>query len=85
MSLPDPGSACGPRPSIPGHRLAHSHDRIELTGHLLDSGLITRLFDLTDEAGGEASVEQLLVAQRHDQPSTAQRMRMALLPPNDWT
>ena len=50
--------------------------RIELTGHLLDSGLITRLFDLTDEAGGEASVEQLLVAQRHDQPSTA-RMRIS--------
>ena len=47
-----------------------------MTGHLLDSGLITRLFDLTDEAGGEASVEQLLVAQRHDQPSTA-RMRIS--------
>jgi lysine-ketoglutarate reductase/saccharopine dehydrogenase-like protein (TIGR00300 family) len=50
--------------------------RVELTGHLLDSGLITRLFDLTDEAGGEANVEQLLIAPRHDQPSTA-RLRVS--------
>lgn len=50
--------------------------RIELTGHLLDSGLITRLFDVTEDAGGEANVEQLLIAQRHDQPSTA-RLRVS--------
>lgn len=50
--------------------------QIELSGHLLDSGLINRLLDLTTEAGGEASVEHLAVAQRHDQPSTA-RLRLS--------
>ena len=49
---------------------------IELAGHLLDSGLINRLLDLTTEGGGEASVEHLIVAQRHDQPSTA-RLRLS--------
>ncbi len=49
--------------------------QIELAGHLLDSGLINRLLDLANEAGGEASVEHLAVAQRHDQPSTA-RLRL---------
>lgn len=50
--------------------------RIELAGHLLDSGLINRVLDLATEAGGEASVEHLAVAQRHDQPSTA-RLRLS--------
>ncbi len=50
--------------------------QIELAGHLLDSGLINRLLDLTTEGGGEASVEHLAVAQRHDQPSTA-RLRLS--------
>ncbi|MBN1854604.1 MAG: TIGR00300 family protein [Pirellulales bacterium] len=45
---------------------------VELHGHLLDSGLINRIFDSTNDAGGEAKVEQLTIAQRHDQPSTAQ-------------
>jgi lysine-ketoglutarate reductase/saccharopine dehydrogenase-like protein (TIGR00300 family) len=45
--------------------------RVELVGHLLDSGLVNRLFDLTTEAGGEATLENLTVAQRHEQPSTA--------------
>ena len=49
---------------------------VELAGHLLDSGLVNRLFDLTTEAGGEATVENLAVAQRHDQPSTA-RVRLS--------
>lgn len=49
---------------------------VELAGHLLDSGLVNRLFDLTTEAGGEATVENLAIAQRHDQPSTA-RVRLA--------
>lgn len=49
--------------------------QIELSGHLLDSGLMNRVFDLTNEGGGEASVEQLTIAQRHDQPSMA-RMRI---------
>ncbi len=49
---------------------------VELTGHLLDSGLINRLFDLTDEAGGEATVESVTIAPRHDQPSQA-RVRLA--------
>jgi lysine-ketoglutarate reductase/saccharopine dehydrogenase-like protein (TIGR00300 family) len=50
--------------------------QIELAGHLLDSGLINRLLDLTTEAGGEASIEHLSVGQRHDQPSLA-RMRLS--------
>ena len=50
--------------------------RVELAGHLLDSGLVNRLFDLTTEAGGEATVENLAIAQRHDQPSTA-RVRLS--------
>jgi lysine-ketoglutarate reductase/saccharopine dehydrogenase-like protein (TIGR00300 family) len=50
--------------------------RVELAGHLLDSGLVNRLFDLTAEAGGEATVENLAIAQRHDQPSTA-RVRLS--------
>jgi lysine-ketoglutarate reductase/saccharopine dehydrogenase-like protein (TIGR00300 family) len=49
---------------------------VELEGHLLDSGLINRLFDITSEAGGEAKVESLAVAPRHDQPSLA-RVRIA--------
>jgi lysine-ketoglutarate reductase/saccharopine dehydrogenase-like protein (TIGR00300 family) len=49
---------------------------VELAGHLLDSGLVNRLFDLTTEAGGEATVENLAIAQRHDQPSTA-RVRLS--------
>ena len=44
---------------------------VEIAGHLLDSGLVNILFDLTAEAGGEATVENLSIAQRHDQPSTA--------------
>ncbi len=58
--------------------------QIELAGHLLDSGLINRLFDLTNEAGGEATVEHLAIAQRHDQPSTA-RLRLTPPRPSDWT
>ena len=49
---------------------------VELAGHLLDSGLINRLFDVTAEAGGEATVESLDIAPRHDQPSTA-RVRVS--------
>ncbi len=45
---------------------------IEFSGHLLDSGLINRLYDITTEAGGEARVEDLRLGQRHDQPSRAQ-------------
>ena len=48
---------------------------VELAGHLLDSGLINRLFDLTSEGGGEVAIEDLSIAQRHNQPSTA-RVRL---------
>ncbi len=44
---------------------------VKLAGHLLDSGLMNRLFDVTSDAGGEATVENLAIGQRHDQPSTA--------------
>jgi lysine-ketoglutarate reductase/saccharopine dehydrogenase-like protein (TIGR00300 family) len=53
--------------------------QVEVAGHLLDSGLINRLFDLTTEAGGEATVEDLVIAQRHEQPSTA---RVRLIAPS---
>ena len=49
---------------------------VDLAGHLLDSSLINRLFDVTAEAGGEAVVENLAVGPRHDQPSTA-RVRLS--------
>lgn len=48
---------------------------VEIAGHLLDSGLMNRLFDVTAEGGGEARVESLAIAPRHDQPSTA-RLRV---------
>ena len=46
--------------------------QVKLAGHLLDSGLVNRVFDVTSDAGGEATVEHLSIGQRHDQPSNAQ-------------
>lgn len=43
----------------------------EVSGHLLDTGLMNRLFDLITDGGGGFRVEQFTVGQRHDQPSVA--------------
>ncbi len=63
-----PVMATGPAETTSAIRSTH----IKLSGHLLDSGLINRVFDLTAAAGGEATVESLSVAPRHDQLSAAQ-------------
>lgn len=47
------------------------HTRIEVAGHLLDTGLMNRLFDLITDGGGGFRVEQFTVGQRHDQQSLA--------------
>ncbi len=49
-----------------------SHTQIQVQGHLLDSGLMNRLFDTITDGGGNFRVEQFTVGQRHDEPSTAQ-------------
>lgn len=48
-----------------------SHTHIHLRGHLLDSGLMNRLFDTITDGGGTFRVEQFTVGQRHDQVSTS--------------
>jgi lysine-ketoglutarate reductase/saccharopine dehydrogenase-like protein (TIGR00300 family) len=48
-----------------------SHVQMRLQGHLLDSGLMNRLFDAITDGGGNFRVEQFTVGQRHDQASTA--------------
>lgn len=52
---------------------------VQLQGHLLDSGVMNRLFDLITEDGGSFQVEQFVVGQRHDQVSTA---RLRVLAPD---
>jgi len=47
------------------------HTQVRLQGHLLDSGLMNRLFDIIIDGGGNFRVEQFTVGQRHDQASTA--------------
>ena len=47
------------------------HTQIQIQGHLLDSGLMNRLFDTITDGGGNFRVEQFTVGQRHDEPSTA--------------
>ena len=44
---------------------------IQVQGHLLDSGLMNRLFDVIIDGGGTFRVEQFAVGQRHDQPSSS--------------
>jgi len=47
------------------------HTEIELRGHLLDSGLMSRLFDIITDGGGGFRVDQFNVGQRNDLESTA--------------
>jgi len=44
-------------------------ERIELTGHLLDSGILNRAMDSITGAGGSFRVEQFRAGLRHDQSS----------------
>ncbi|MBN2320244.1 MAG: TIGR00300 family protein [Acidobacteria bacterium] len=46
-----------------------SSERLELTGHLLDSGLLNRAMDAVTGAGGSFRVEQFRAGLRHDQTS----------------
>jgi lysine-ketoglutarate reductase/saccharopine dehydrogenase-like protein (TIGR00300 family) len=44
-------------------------ERLELTGHLLDSGILNRAMDAVTGAGGSFRVEQFRAGLRHDQTS----------------
>jgi len=60
--------------NVPADSSLHSqisHTHVEVHGHLLDSGLMNRLFDTITDGGGDFHVEQFHVGQRHDQPSKA--------------
>ncbi len=43
--------------------------RVELSGDLLDSGVMNRALDTIEDAGGSFRVEQFSAGSRHDQPS----------------
>ena len=43
--------------------------RVELSGDLLDSGVMNRALDVIDDAGGSFRMEQFSAGLRHDQPS----------------
>lgn len=47
------------------------HTEIQMDGHLLDGGLMNRLFDIVTDGGGSFRVDQFTVGQRHDLSSTA--------------
>jgi lysine-ketoglutarate reductase/saccharopine dehydrogenase-like protein (TIGR00300 family) len=47
-----------------------SSERFELTGHLLDSGILNRAMDAVAREGGSFRVEQFTAGLRHDQVST---------------
>jgi arginine dihydrolase len=56
------------------------HTDIQLKGHLLDSGLMSRLFDIITDGGGGFRVDQFIVGQRNDLDSTA---RVRVTAPNE--
>ncbi len=56
------------------------HTNIQLKGHLLDSGLMSRLFDIITVGGGGFRVDQFIVGQRNDLDSTA---RVRVTAPNE--
>ena len=56
------------------------HTDIQLDGHLLDSGLMNRLFDIITDGGGGFRIDQFVVGQRNDQTSTA---RVRVTAPNE--
>jgi lysine-ketoglutarate reductase/saccharopine dehydrogenase-like protein (TIGR00300 family) len=51
-------------------------ERLELTGHLLDSGILNRAMDAITDAGGSFRVEQFNAGLRHDQTSLC-RLRVS--------
>ena len=54
--------------------------RLHLTGHLIDSGLMTRALDVVTDAGGSFRIEQFHAGLRHDQPS---EMQLRISSPDD--
>lgn len=57
-------------------RPSNIRDRVvELTGHLLDGGLMNRVLDCIDNAGGSFEIEGFRAGLRHDQDSVA-RLRV---------
>jgi lysine-ketoglutarate reductase/saccharopine dehydrogenase-like protein (TIGR00300 family) len=56
------------------------HTNIELRGHLLDGGIMNRLFDVITDGGGSFRVDQFVVGHRHDLDSTA---RVRVTAPNE--
>lgn len=51
-------------------------ERLELTGHLLDAGILNRAMDMVTNAGGSFRVEQFHAGLRHDQTSLC-RLRVS--------
>jgi lysine-ketoglutarate reductase/saccharopine dehydrogenase-like protein (TIGR00300 family) len=51
-------------------------DNVELTGHLLDRGVMNRALDTITDAGGSFRAEQFAPGLRHDQPSAC-RLRIS--------
>ena len=43
--------------------------QVELSGHLLDVGLMNRALDLVTDSGGSFCIDTFMAGQRHDQPS----------------
>jgi lysine-ketoglutarate reductase/saccharopine dehydrogenase-like protein (TIGR00300 family) len=50
--------------------VAHS-ETVEITGHLMDSGVLARVLDDVLEYGGDYAIEQFDVGKSHDDPSYA--------------
>ncbi len=64
----------GTRPAAPPCPIRES--RLELSGHLLDTGLMNTIMDRVTDGGGSFQVEMFQAAERHDQQSTA-RLRIS--------
>lgn len=63
----------GTRPEV---RSPVADCRMELQGHLLDSGMMNRALDTITEAGGGFRIEHFGAGERHDQPSIV-RLRVS--------
>jgi lysine-ketoglutarate reductase/saccharopine dehydrogenase-like protein (TIGR00300 family) len=58
-------------PSAPPVASPMREGRVEVQGHLLDTGLMNRLLDAVTEGGGSFEIESLQAGLRHDQDSLA--------------
>jgi lysine-ketoglutarate reductase/saccharopine dehydrogenase-like protein (TIGR00300 family) len=45
-------------------------ETVEITGHLMDSGLLSRVLDDIREYGGDYTIDRLTIGHDHDDPST---------------